>query len=460
MKILKKKIKRISILTILFFTLQILLPIPYNFGTQTLESWIMGDVKASDTGKPIPLVTVVGVKIENEKLTNEIYSCTTNSAGVYLLSQLKPGNYLVYVYSETGYSSSLPKQIYVPAGRTGLNPVVLDFILDKGSAISGRVYNREGIPQENAVVTITSDNDFKIVKTDANGDYIIKGLKPNKDYKIFAGINSQSFATKNITTSPAGEIIQNIEFTLGSEQTKVTGTVTENGIPISDVTIRFYGEESSGVGKTNTEGKYSISGLKGGVYIAIVEKEGYETNILGNIEIKDNEEKTINFILTKSIGQNLDKNKKQISTKIHNEYFPSLLLLGTTPVYAQAQIALPVLAAIFTLLAVTVIVLKEFVPHTVNTLTLQGYEIKSITYFKLGCVIVAGICKAIEEARIEAEKEEEKCACFLEEYEEDEISKGWFWCYYVCWSTFGRDLGSKRIFRRGGCPDIISIPCP
>jgi len=58
------------------------------------------------------------------------------------------------------------------------------------------------------------------------------------------------------------------------------------------------------VGLTNSNGEYTISDIPVGIYTVSARKEGYETEQKQNIEIKQDEVTTVDFVLVKSENGN------------------------------------------------------------------------------------------------------------------------------------------------------------
>ena len=140
------------------------------------DAGIRGVVKGA-SGKPITAFTVAAVPREGVLGSGpEIHKSVIDPRGEYELA-LPPGRYAVFA---TGRGSARSPDRDVEIGDA---PVTVDFVLDKGHKLFGRVVERaDGSPIVNADVTLESNvladgiSMVDEVKTDSDGGFSFEGL--------------------------------------------------------------------------------------------------------------------------------------------------------------------------------------------------------------------------------------------------------------------------------------------
>jgi hypothetical protein len=269
MKILKKKIKRISLLTAIIFLIQTIAPIFYEPSSQPPpgQAWILGKVLDKDTKNPIAQALVVAVEVDNDIPTDKIYYQKTNSKGVYIIARIEMGKeYWVFCYPPEGSDYALdltPRKIKV----TTQYPRA-DFELEVGGSISGTVYEADGVtPVKGAWTVSISKDSFGYATTDSNGNYKIKNLKENNSYIVGVLVNKSATPIKESISISKGETTSSINFTLGGDtSTSIKGVVKsiKDDAPIKDGVVMILGSKKLGMGKTNELGQYEIFGVSYG----------------------------------------------------------------------------------------------------------------------------------------------------------------------------------------------------
>ena len=189
---------------------------------------ISGKITDSNTGRGVPSVSVSTGK----SLTQ------TDNNGVYLLSDLKSGQY-VLTFEKTGYETEQLATTIM--GRD----VIVDCALnplpgESNRSISGRVTNSEtGAPIRSATVSIGTSN----TTTDSNGLYILSNLQPREHTVTFS---ASGYETRLLVTTIAG---QNVTLNCSLTPTSSSATtVVDDFIAISDG-IYYYFKPSSNTKK-------------------------------------------------------------------------------------------------------------------------------------------------------------------------------------------------------------------
>lgn len=164
-----------------------------NFALQPLGS-ITGHV-LQPNGQPLvgasvsaSLIQPVGINWFPQSFSTYSASSTTDSNGNYTLSGLAPANFRViaspaqqndpltfeYYLDQRSEAAATPVSILPGSTTNGI-----DFQLDIGGVISGRVTGSGGAPLETYVVAMGPNGEFGGgVSTDANGNYVMRGITP------------------------------------------------------------------------------------------------------------------------------------------------------------------------------------------------------------------------------------------------------------------------------------------
>ena len=267
-----------------------------------------------EQGQPI-----VNAKVYVSTTTKPSYSFyrTTDDTGNYVINSLSSGTYAVYVNAAGWVSEKQIIKVEVVAPNDTSN---INFTLQRGGSISGKVVDESGNPISNAMVTayiIEDENLFissNFGETDTQGNYIIRDLINGK-YRIkvkASGWADQEYSTYVIVNSP--DDTSQINFTLHPGGS-ISGTVSDeqgnpivnadvNALPVNDNSLWYYSH-------TDANGKYFITGLESGDYIVYAQSNGWiqqQKEDPVNVTVPQKVE-NINFTLKKGAsisGQVLD----------------------------------------------------------------------------------------------------------------------------------------------------------
>jgi hypothetical protein len=251
---------------------------------------ISGTVTNAATKTALPNVEACVSPIEGTEFNNE--PCVnTNASGEYTLVGLRTGNYIVYFYGGaqnyvTRYyneknSSSEADHVAVTAGtgKTAINGA-----MHEGGTIKGRVTNaatEAPLASESVCAMSAEFTSSSCGSTNSAGEYTITGLEAGK-YKVYfystSGFAAQYYNNKpnyseadsvTVTVGGTAAAINAAMGTAGSVTGTVTDAATKAGIAgIQVCARRSTGEFVGGCVNSGSGGKYTISGLPAGEYVA------------------------------------------------------------------------------------------------------------------------------------------------------------------------------------------------
>ncbi|NOY64545.1 MAG: carboxypeptidase regulatory-like domain-containing protein [Nitrospirae bacterium] len=232
---------------------------------------ISGKVIAEDTGKGIPEVGIVAERTEGK----ETYYATTDSEGKYVLKDLKPGNYIISFYKRRSFYISEKKslKVYLPRGK---NLVNVNYVLKIGGGVSGVVYNADGTPVSEALISAeVSDARPEWVNSvgqliGSDGKFLILGVPESDRCVVKVELRGHAPLTR-IVKIQKGKITENVNFTVRwDDKTGISGKVisTVDNKPLKGIWIVLFDRADKGVASTTTNetGEYSIVGVQPGVY--------------------------------------------------------------------------------------------------------------------------------------------------------------------------------------------------
>jgi len=242
----------------------------------------------------------VWVRALNAYNGEAVVSVFTDGNGDYTLQRLPGGSYRIYFNTDNTSVSYVPEYynnkqdlrsgdiIAITPGQTisGVNAV-----LTAGASISGRITDAStGSPIPDIEIYALDANGTGVgcySYTDANGDYILKGL-PAGNFKInfnsyYYNLYNQglyndqwydektTFDSADFLSLTAGQTISGIDAALTGTGGIIRGRVTEetNGWPVEGIRVwvmKGFGEFSQWEGRTNANGDYQVTGIPTGQY--------------------------------------------------------------------------------------------------------------------------------------------------------------------------------------------------
>ncbi|MEE9613655.1 MAG: carboxypeptidase-like regulatory domain-containing protein [Thermodesulfobacteriota bacterium] len=240
-----------------------------------IYSSISGRVIAEDTGQGMEGVSVVLLGLGSEV---ERHDTITKEDGLYVLENLKPGDYLLgFGKDDIPYIQEMPNIfVTVPMGK---NLVNVNYVFKVGGGVSGTVYDADGTtPLDRITVSVIvpdqpDDIDAADAElTDSNGKYLLLGLPESDKAVVTVRVRGHAKLTREVTIRK-GETTPNVNFVVKWDDiTGISGHVKSSidGSPIKNAEVVLWdaSEKRAGYAYTDEAGNYSILGLPPGSYQA------------------------------------------------------------------------------------------------------------------------------------------------------------------------------------------------
>ncbi|MCF0238292.1 MAG: carboxypeptidase regulatory-like domain-containing protein [Sphaerochaetaceae bacterium] len=229
-------------------------------------------------------VVVVALSMDDDTIR---YTLPTAADGTYFKSGIKPGTYAIQI-SLTGYLSDNTKTVEVVKGQTTeVDSVVLKNMNGKvkGNVTLDGAANHEGV---NILLLQEGNPTSYSTITNQTGDYIINNVAPGT-YTILASKDGYvSSNDKLVTIVPATESTVD-SISLAVSIRSITGKVDleltndEAGALITATNINENTLIYSAI--SNSDGNYSLAGMKPGEYLISISKAGYGTVTLPTVSV-------------------------------------------------------------------------------------------------------------------------------------------------------------------------------
>jgi len=209
--------------------------------------------------------------------------------GEYTSPPLAPRLYTVSVESRS-HVCDTEHRVLVTSGGTADH---VDFVLQEGAVITGRVVDADGKPVADAGVT-TYQRGYRSAETDENGEFALRGLSPGECEVEVSAEGFLEYDHAHVAPLDGLEIKLDRGSTIaGRVVDKDTGTPVE----VFDLTVRQEeaGSESSppdvfdlgvlGSGDAHPEGRFERAGLEPGTYAVTICSEHYAPGVVRGIEV-------------------------------------------------------------------------------------------------------------------------------------------------------------------------------
>jgi RNA polymerase sigma factor (sigma-70 family) len=227
--------------------------------------FIIGRVTERDTGKPIPNCGIGFYDAARPEPQAAMHSAYTDKGGYYRF-RAAPGKAKVYIYSTPeGYVRSYQsKYVNVVEGETVLG---VDFQLQKGIDLKGKVLTPDGEPVAGAKITDRLGWGEIYAVSDENGDFTLSGLVPGKKLSLKAELKRKKLrGYVEVEAQPGVEVEIPVD---RYETTVVFGRVVDpEGNPIPNAKIdltRWDRKAQAGIGSSaaisDGSGRFEIRGL-------------------------------------------------------------------------------------------------------------------------------------------------------------------------------------------------------
>lgn len=292
-------------------------PVPVQLGVNTpsinfsLDTGgrIEGQVTDSTTGMAISDVSVTVYTLHGDYIDQ----VDTDASGRYTIGGLYSGKYRVSTYNDEGYldESWNDNKCLLWCEYTDGNPITvfagqvingIDFALDKGGSISGRITNASQQPLQYVGLNIfTMDGDWLAGDyADANGTYQIDGL-PEASYYVVA--YSDTYIDALYSNVPcmqgncdlssgtpvsvvSGSTTTGIDFVLdpgGSISGKMTDASGSTPLDYAEVDVYDSSGNWISYGYTDATGNYLTGGLATDSYFVVTQNWTYIDEVFNNI---------------------------------------------------------------------------------------------------------------------------------------------------------------------------------
>lgn len=255
---------------------------------------------------------VKGVRIcaTNEKTMKESI-CDTNSDGSFILF-LEPSIYSIYCLGLEGYVIPKARKINV----TNKNIYNLNFYLEKGGRISGRVYIKDkNIPIPNAELTAINESSVSIAATDNDGRYLLDGLAQSESTMVIMSAPGFEIIKKQNIKVFSGQTTENIDFELQAN-ISLSGRILEKGsnAPVKEVNIMIAGKGMLFQTSSRDDGTYEFYNIPTGTYKITCANPFYRI-YQQDIEIIKGKTMTLNIYLEKLSDEEI-KSKKYFGVEM------------------------------------------------------------------------------------------------------------------------------------------------
>jgi protocatechuate 3,4-dioxygenase beta subunit len=315
--------KSLTALSLSLLLCALALPAP-ALAQKELPASVSGRVTDGERGLPGVLVTLISNDPAQRFRT--VARARTDADGRFLLSNVAPGSYQILPIAPAHVVAGLGTNY--PPGRpltlvAGEEVKDIDFRVEPGGVITGRITDADGNPVVNEMVFIQSAEenqgpprvnfDSRDQTTDDRGVYRVYGLAPGR-YRVSVGRASEAgavaFGNRRLfrrtyypdATEPAkarpvevrsGIEATDVDITVGRalKTYKVSGrfVTADTGEPVANVSVgygtldasgRRIGSFGSGGGTTNARGEFLTDGLAPGRYAVFVSANPMETTEL------------------------------------------------------------------------------------------------------------------------------------------------------------------------------------
>ncbi|NUM55395.1 MAG: carboxypeptidase regulatory-like domain-containing protein [Candidatus Hydrogenedentes bacterium] len=198
---------------------------------------------------------------------------TTEEDGLYTITGLPSGSYTIYVTEAEGYVADDYNKRQIISVTAGQSIEDVDFTLESGTSIAGRVVDEAGepVPQARVSVAAKRGGRYANAESDVNGLFTVMGVTVASELFVRAekkGLVSKPVGPFDTSSGPVGDVT----ITVVKEATISGVVVDESGKPIPKAQVIPYRveKENQGFGspveRSNEKGEFKLGRLAEGEY--------------------------------------------------------------------------------------------------------------------------------------------------------------------------------------------------
>lgn len=213
------------------------------------------------------------------------YTGVTDADGTFAIRIEKEAEYLVSA-SMSGYISSSPTIVNVSLGGSYQMD---DVTLKRNSAVvSGKVTLEGAASHEGILLLLENDTNSRTVTTGQDGSFVFSSVVPGTYDLTISKDGYVSAVIEDIAVAPASDVTLDA-LTLKAGVRSVSGTVMLEtlsdyaGVTITATSVADHGLIYSAL--SNSEGSFSLVGMKPGEYIITLSARGFGTVTLESVDI-------------------------------------------------------------------------------------------------------------------------------------------------------------------------------
>lgn len=237
------------------------------------------------SGGTSPSVEGALVRARGEGDCVRVYQSRTDSNGDYTLTRLPADTYEVSL-EPNGFFAPKLDGVQVGDSQTSGH----GFSLTPEGAIAGRVADASNDPIAGAIVTGIDPNtgpnsSAPTVTTNTQGYYVIQHLAAG-NYTVYVDASGHDGDSTTDITVTAGQTTPDVDFSLTTTNSKITGTVYESdGVtPIAGAFVSCYGQGlTHRYAVANETGSYELGWVMPGTYTVAAVEEGFQGSEISDV---------------------------------------------------------------------------------------------------------------------------------------------------------------------------------
>lgn len=254
-----------------------------NFSNLTLSS---GSVAGFVILEGVTDYSGVTITLADSADKTNVFAEISAADGSFRITGIKKSGTYLLTYSKNGYVTNLSNSIDVTVGSVATaSSVTLKSIM---STISGKIQLEGASSHENTTILLKNETNQYTATTDQKGEYKINRVLPgtytlmaSKDGYVIASTNEfvvESSTEKEVELLSLSvairSIVGKVTLELGSDYAGALVTATN----LSDSTLVY-----SAI--SNSEGDYTLAGMKPGEYQIVISYTGYRTETLPTVNV-------------------------------------------------------------------------------------------------------------------------------------------------------------------------------